>query len=99
MTADAPLAGRVAIVTGAARGIGAVVTEHLSRDGADVALVGRDLEALRSRALLIDEKYPDRQSLAVRCDVTNEDDVMATKALRHWMSSNAINDIPYVGDL
>ena len=77
MTADAPLAGSVAIVTGAARGIGAVVTEHLSRDGADVALVGRDLEALRSRALLIDEKYPDRKSLAVRCDVTNEDDVMA----------------------
>jgi predicted RecB family nuclease len=29
----------------------------------------------------------------------NEDDVMATKTLRHWMSSNAINDIPYVGDL
>jgi predicted RecB family nuclease len=29
----------------------------------------------------------------------NEDDVSATKALRHWMSSPAVNDIPYVGDL
>jgi predicted RecB family nuclease len=29
----------------------------------------------------------------------NEDDVRATMTLRHWMSSSAINDIPYVGDL
>jgi predicted RecB family nuclease len=29
----------------------------------------------------------------------NEDDVTATKTLRHWMSSAAVNDIPYVGDL
>lgn len=29
----------------------------------------------------------------------NEDDVRATMTLRHWMSSPAVNDIPYVGDL
>jgi predicted RecB family nuclease len=29
----------------------------------------------------------------------NEDDVTATKTLRHWMSSPAVNQIPYVGDL
>jgi predicted RecB family nuclease len=29
----------------------------------------------------------------------NEDDVSATKALRLWMSSPAVNEIPYVGDL
>ena len=29
----------------------------------------------------------------------NEDDVRATFALRDWMSSPAVNDIPYVGDL
>jgi predicted RecB family nuclease len=29
----------------------------------------------------------------------NEDDVRATQALRHWMSSPAIKGIPYVGDL
>jgi NAD(P)-dependent dehydrogenase (short-subunit alcohol dehydrogenase family) len=72
---DEPLAGKVAIVTGAGRGIGAVVAEHLARDGADVALVGRGAEALESHAALIDEKYPERRSLAVRCDVTSEDEV------------------------
>jgi predicted RecB family nuclease len=29
----------------------------------------------------------------------NEDDVRATHALRHWMSSPAVYDVPYVGDL
>ena len=38
MTEDQPLAGKVAVVTGAAKGIGGVVTEHLARDGAHVAL-------------------------------------------------------------
>lgn len=34
-----PLAGRLAVVTGAARGIGAVIAETLSRDGANVICV------------------------------------------------------------
>jgi 3-oxoacyl-[acyl-carrier protein] reductase len=78
---DAPtLAGRVAIVTGAGKGAGAVVTEHFARDGADVALVGRDGDALEAHASLVDEKYPDRASLAVVCDVTDESQVASAVA-------------------
>jgi predicted RecB family nuclease len=29
----------------------------------------------------------------------NSDDVRATHALRSWMSSEAVNDVPYAGDL
>lgn len=40
------LAGRVAIVTGASRGIGRAIAVEFAKCGADVALVGRDLQAL-----------------------------------------------------
>lgn len=70
-----PLGGKVAIVTGAAKGIGASVTEHFARDGADIALVGRDATALREHARLVDEKYPERRSLVVPCDVVVEEQV------------------------
>jgi NAD(P)-dependent dehydrogenase (short-subunit alcohol dehydrogenase family) len=71
------LSGKVAAVTGAAKGIGGVVTEHLARDGAHVALVGRDLQALDEHAAALDEKFPERESLVVRCDVTSEEEVAA----------------------
>jgi NAD(P)-dependent dehydrogenase (short-subunit alcohol dehydrogenase family) len=74
------LAEKVAIVTGAAKGIGAVVSELLAADGAHVALVGRDEDSLRACAATLDAKFPGRQSLPIRCDVTAEEQVsvMAT---------------------
>ena len=72
-----PLQGKVAIVTGAAKGIGAVVCRYLAEDGAHVALAGRDEQALQARAAALDEDFPARASLPVRCDVTDEDQVAA----------------------
>jgi 3-oxoacyl-[acyl-carrier protein] reductase len=59
-------------VTGAAKGIGGVSSEHLARDGAHVALVGRDGTALDAHAKQLDATYPDRESLPIVCDVTDE---------------------------
>jgi NAD(P)-dependent dehydrogenase (short-subunit alcohol dehydrogenase family) len=77
---EGALAGKVAVVTGAAKGIGAVVTEHLARDGAHVGLVGRHADALEAHARILDEKYPDRASLVAGCDVTVEEEVASMVA-------------------
>jgi NAD(P)-dependent dehydrogenase (short-subunit alcohol dehydrogenase family) len=77
MTKDRPLAGKVAIVTGGAKGIGAVVCAYLAEDGAHVTLAGRREQALETKAAALDEKFPGRASLAVRCDVTDEQQVRA----------------------
>ncbi len=77
MTGVLPLQGKVAIVTGAAKGIGSVVCDYLAEDGAHIALTGRDDEALRAKSAGLDRAFPGRASLPVRCDVTDEQQVLA----------------------
>ncbi len=48
MAENKPLAGRLALVTGASRGIGAATAEALAAAGAHVVLTGRDVKALES---------------------------------------------------
>jgi NAD(P)-dependent dehydrogenase (short-subunit alcohol dehydrogenase family) len=47
---DLQLAGRRAIVTGGSRGIGLAAADRLAAEGASVALIARDLEALETAA-------------------------------------------------
>jgi NAD(P)-dependent dehydrogenase (short-subunit alcohol dehydrogenase family) len=62
------LAGRVAVVTGASRGIGAAVARALSRAGASVVLAARDERALSEVAEKI--TAAGGRALAVTTDVT-----------------------------
>jgi NAD(P)-dependent dehydrogenase (short-subunit alcohol dehydrogenase family) len=75
--ADPPLRNKVAVVTGAAKGLGEAITNILACDGAHVVLAGRDSEALEARAAELDDEYPERESLIVACDVTAEAQVEA----------------------
>jgi len=77
---DPPLRGKVAIVTGAAKGLGGAITDVLACDGAHLVLAGRDLEALELRAAQLAVEYPAREGLVTKCDVTSESDVQALAA-------------------
>jgi NAD(P)-dependent dehydrogenase (short-subunit alcohol dehydrogenase family) len=80
------LAGKTAVVTGGAKGIGAAVAEMLAADGAEITIAGRDAEALEKYAALLDERYPGRSTLPFRCDVTDEAQVerMIAAAAEHF---------------
>jgi 3-oxoacyl-[acyl-carrier protein] reductase len=72
-----PLVGQVAVVTGAAKGLGAAITEALACDGAHLVLAARDRRALEEHAARLDREYPERESLVITCDVTDEVEVEA----------------------
>jgi len=66
------LYGRVAIVTGAAKGMGGSICAALAEEGAALVLAGRDLDAIETHAKLLGEQFPDSETLIIRCDVTDE---------------------------
>ena len=70
------LKGKIALVTGAAQGIGKAVTLLLARHGADVIVADVNLEKAEETAREVQSLG--RQSMAVKLDVTRLQDVEAT---------------------
>jgi NAD(P)-dependent dehydrogenase (short-subunit alcohol dehydrogenase family) len=69
------LAGKVAVVTGAASGIGRALTERFARAGMKVVLADVEEETLTTAARELEAAGA--ETLAVRTDVSREDDVEA----------------------
>ena len=69
------LASRIAIVTGAASGIGRAVAERFAEEGAHVAVTDVDVAQAQKVAESIVTKHGLRRAIALRLDVASEQDV------------------------
>lgn len=78
------LEGKVAIVTGAAQGIGRTIAETLARDGADIAVA--DLDPGRSQETVDAVAKVGRKVLNVKVNVADWNDAkqMADQVLKEW---------------
>lgn len=79
------LEGRVAVVTGGARGIGRAISELFARRGATIAVADRQIELAEKTAQEIAEQMG-RKTLSVSVDVSNHDSAkeMAEKILAEF---------------
>jgi NAD(P)-dependent dehydrogenase (short-subunit alcohol dehydrogenase family) len=74
------LDGRVALITGGAKGMGGTIAELLAREGAVLALAARDADQLEAELARIKIVDPSLRGLAVQADVTSEDSTRAMAA-------------------
>ncbi len=72
------LENKKAVITGAAKGMGAAITTTLAREGADLVLAARDVAALEEVAAEV--RALGREAHVVACDVTEEAQVKAMMA-------------------
>ena len=77
------LNGRVAMITGPAKGMGAAITEAFASEGARLALVGRDFAAIEPVAKSVNSAGA--EAIIVPCDLTDpqqcSDAAAKTKAI------------------
>jgi 3-oxoacyl-[acyl-carrier protein] reductase len=86
---------KVAIVTGASRGIGEATARVLAKHGAKVAIIARDLNRLKEVAASIDNALP------VRADVTVEGDVQlaVNEVMKNFDRIDIlVNNVGYIND-
>lgn len=80
------LQGRVAIITGGARGIGYAIAERFLQSGADVCLWDVDQTRLNESATQLRAAYPGRQVLGRALDLSDEAavDAATTEVAQAW---------------
>lgn len=75
------LAGRVAVITGGASGIGRAAAARLAQEGAHVALLDINLEGAQHVAEELNRQHGLKRAIGLHCDVTDE--AAVTDAFAH----------------
>lgn len=78
MTDENPLKGRIAVITGGGRGIGATTARALARAGARVVVAARSED--ETEAVASGLRDEGREAIAVPCDVTRPEQIEALRA-------------------
>jgi len=68
---DLKLSGRIAMITGPAKGMGAAITMAFAQEGAKLALIGRDTSAIEPVAK--SAKQAGSETIVVSCDLTRSE--------------------------
>ncbi|XP_025901949.1 15-hydroxyprostaglandin dehydrogenase [NAD(+)] isoform X3 [Nothoprocta perdicaria] len=78
--------GKVALVTGAAQGIGRAFVQALLDKGAKVALLDRNREAGRDSKAALDALFEAQRTLFIQCDVTEPEQLKGAfeKVIEHF---------------
>jgi sorbitol-6-phosphate 2-dehydrogenase len=71
------LEDKIAIVTGGAQGLGQALCLRLAREGCHVVVADLKEEEALETAALVCQEVPDRRSIGMKVDVTNEEQVAA----------------------
>lgn len=69
---DRDFAGKVALITGGASGIGRAAAYRLAQDGAHVVIVDINAESGGEVAADLEKRYGSKRAIFVQCDVTDE---------------------------
>ena len=77
---EAEFSRKVAFITGGAGGIGSETARRLVSEGAHVVLADLNLEGAQKVAAEINGKYGENRAVAIKMDVTKEEDVTAAFA-------------------
>jgi NAD(P)-dependent dehydrogenase (short-subunit alcohol dehydrogenase family) len=78
LTREPKLSGRLALITGANRGIGLAIARALAREGCNLIITGRDERALAKACIELEKLQPadlNLQILAQSCDVRSPDSI------------------------